>query len=73
VAKKDIRRILKELKSQRRQIEQAIAALEGMEREHQNRRVRVVRQRTLQEPAEARNGTTGQVVPFVRGLKLNRS
>ena len=60
--------ILKELKRQLRHIERAIAALEAIEREQPKTNVRRERRTRLEQPdaMEKKNGTTGEVVPFVR-------
>ena len=73
VAEIDIRRILTELKSQRREIDRAIVALEAMVKGagRQSRRKIVTKRLTPDVRAEIENGTTGRVVPFARGLKLS--
>ena len=75
VAETDIRRIVKELKTQRRQLDRAIAALEAVvngTQRHQGKRAKN-RQNQRSLPDESGNGTTGQVVPFARALKLSGS
>jgi len=72
VAEIDLRQILRELKSQRRQIDQAIAALEAVVNgTKRNRRRTAAKQ--AQDSSPAGNGTTGEVVPFARSLKLSGS
>lgn len=67
MARSYVSQVLKELKRQRRQIERAIAALEGIE---QGAKKISRRKRGLHEEqptlVERKNGTTGDVIPFVR-------
>ena len=71
VAEKDIRRIVKELKGQRRQIDRAIVALEAIVNgtQRQPRTGVTIKRPTQDLRAEMENGTTGRVVPFVRHLR----
>jgi hypothetical protein len=73
VAEIDIRRILKELKTQRRQIDSAIAALESMVKgtSKETRKVTQIERSVRVLRDEMENGTTGRVVPFARGLELS--
>lgn len=68
VAKSYVSRILKELNRQRDQIDQAIKALEAIEREQPRRNFSRKRRIQLDQhgATEKKNGTTGEVVPFVR-------
>ena len=68
VAESELRRIVLDLKSQRRQIDRAIAALEAvLEGTHRHLGNRQRARRAQQgSSSETGNGTTGQVVPFVR-------
>src|ERR1700730_2793077 len=70
VAEIDIHRILKELKTQRRQIDRAIAALEAVVNgtQRQTRTGVTIKRPTADVRAEIENGTTGRVVPFARAL-----
>jgi len=71
VAEIDLRQILSEVKIQRRQMDRAIAALEAVVNGTQRYRGKTITTQQAQRslPAEIGNGTTGQVVPFPRGLK----
>jgi hypothetical protein len=70
VAKGYIRQIVKELKRQRRQIDKAIAALGEIEQKKISAdTVRARKQQTQPtHPIEQKNGTTGQVIPFIRPI-----
>lgn len=73
MAEIDVRQILRDLKSQRRQIDRAIVALEAVVKgTEKNPRQAVTTKQNL-ESLSVGNGTTGQGVPFARGLKVNGS
>lgn len=71
VAESELRRIVLDLKSQRRQIDRAIAALEAVTIGTQRHEPKAVATKQAQQrsPSERANGTTGQVVTFARRLK----
>ena len=71
VAQIDVREIVSELKSQRRQIDRAITALEAIGRTQPVDRRKSVRVRSAPSPHEMRNGATGRVIPFA--LEQRRS
>jgi hypothetical protein len=67
VAKFEIRRIVRELKKQRCQIEQAIVALEGVEKRPLKRYARKARPRLQALPSiQLQSERKGQLVPFIR-------
>jgi hypothetical protein len=69
----DLRQILRELKIQRRQMDRAIAALEAVVDGTKKNRRKTVTAKRNQDSSPVGNGTTGEVVPFARGLKLSGS
>jgi hypothetical protein len=67
VAEIDLRQILRELKSQRRQIDWAIAALEPMVNGTKKNSRKILTIKREQKGLLIGNGTIGRVVPFIRG------
>jgi hypothetical protein len=64
-----IREVVKELDRQRRQIERAIAALRAIEQESPRKslsKAKKIDKLTPRYAVEKKNGTTGQVIPFIR-------
>jgi len=67
VATFEIRRIVRELKKHRRQIEQAIVALERVEKRPLKRSARKAQPRLQALPSiQLQSESKGQIVPFVR-------
>lgn len=63
----EIRRIVRELKKQRRQIDQAIDVLEGVEKKSAKQQGGKARVKLLHlPPVQSQDGSKGQVLPFIR-------
>jgi hypothetical protein len=75
VAESQLRRIVLDLRAQRREIDRAVAALEAVINGKKRKARKKTTSKETQRPApnEKGNGTTGKVVPFVRGLRMSDS